>query len=160
MPATVRSSLVVLSVVCAHVSVVLAVAALAACSSPVNADCTGRRDTPWCRMSDGELADEIAKAGGRVFIGFKDPGAATGVDEYGHVLVSDAVVTDGKAQLRALGVVIEFEYIDVPAVEALMSAQLLGKIRHNPVVEYVEPIFPGTFVHETSSPSVVGVLAP
>jgi len=96
-------------------------------------------------MSDRELAAKIAKAGGRVFIGFKDPGAAAGVDAYGRVLVSDAVVADGKAQLRALGVVIESEYTYIPAVQALMPASLLAKIRHNPVVEYVEPIFPGMY---------------
>ena len=129
--------------------VVLAFAAVVACSSPTNADCTGRRDTPWCKMSDSELASEIDKAGGHVFIGFKDPAAAAGVDDLGHVLVSDSVVAGGKAWLRSVGVVIEFESMYVPAVSAVMPARLLGQIRHNPVVEYVEPIFPGTYLQKT-----------
>src|SRR6266550_4003670 len=121
----------------------MAFAVLAACNSPLAVDCTGRRDTPWCRMGDAELAAAIAKADGRVFIGFKDPRAAAGVDEQGHVLVSDSVVAGAKAWLRSLGVTIESEFPS--AVVALMQVQLLREIRHNPVVEYVEPIFPGTF---------------
>jgi len=74
----------------------MAFVVLAACNSPLAVDCTGRRDTPWCRMSDAELAAAITEAGGRVFIGFKDPGAAAGVDEYGRVLVSDSVVARAK----------------------------------------------------------------
>jgi len=130
---------------------VLTFVVLTACDSPVSANCTGRRDTPWCKMSDGELADQIERAGGHVFIGFKDPGAAAGVDEYGNTLVSDSVVASGKAWLRSLGVVIESEFMYVPAVAAIMPARLLGKIRHNPVIEYVEPIFAGSFFHKTVS---------
>jgi len=102
-------------------------------------------------MSDAELAAAIAEAGGRVFIGFKDPGAAAGVDEQGRVLVSDSVVAAAKTWLRSLGVTIESDLPSEPAVVALMQVSLVRPIRHNPVVEYVEPIFPGTFHHEVWS---------
>ena len=75
-----------------------------------------RMDTPWRRMSDTELAAKISEAGGRVFIGFKDPQASAGVDETGRVLATPASVTSAKAQLRALGIRIEFEFSDMPSV--------------------------------------------
>ena len=44
---------------------VAALVAVAACNSPVDASCTGRRDTPWCRMNDAALAAEIETSGGK-----------------------------------------------------------------------------------------------
>src|SRR5882762_5342679 len=48
-------------------------------TSPVQEPGPKRDDTPWRRMTDAELAGRVAEAGGRVFIGFKDPGASAGV---------------------------------------------------------------------------------
>jgi hypothetical protein len=33
-----------------------------------------RDDTPWRRMTDAQLTAKVAEAGGRVFIGFREPG--------------------------------------------------------------------------------------
>ncbi len=103
-----------------------------------------RSDTPWQRMTDAELAAQIEKAGGRVFIGFKDEGATAGVDETGRVLASRSSVVEGKAVIRAMGVEIEMEFSDIPAVVGRMSAARLPELRHHPLIDYVEPIFPGT----------------
>jgi hypothetical protein len=111
-------------------------------------------------MSDSELAAKITEAGGRVFIGFKASGAAAGVDERGRVLVGAGVVADAKSQLRALGVILDFEFIDMPSVVARMSAMLLPQIRQNPEVEYVEPIFPGVFASQETTWNVQRVQAP
>lgn len=111
-------------------------------------------------MTDAELAGKIAEAGGRVFIGFKDAGALAGVDEVGRVLASALAVAAAKAELRALGVGIEFEFIDMPTVVARMPTALLGQIRQNPLIEYVEPIFPGVRLVQTTTWNVQRVNAP
>jgi hypothetical protein len=143
----VKCSLAVPLVPLLHRAVIVWIAAASlSCNSSTQsiAGCTGRRDTPWCRMDDGELQVAIEQAGGRVFIGFRNPGASAGVDEQGHNLTSASVVADGKAWLRSIGVVIEFES-QLPYVAAQMEPSLLQQIRHKSFVEYVEPIFPGTF---------------
>jgi hypothetical protein len=117
-------------------------------------------NTPWRRMSDGELAAEISEAGGRVFIGFKDPQAGAGVDEIGRVLASPASVAAAKAQLRALGVGVEFEFSDMPSVIAHMPANLLPQLRANPLIEYIEPIFPGRWADQVTTWNVQRVGAP
>lgn len=104
-----------------------------------------RTDTPWRQMTDGALAAKILEAGGRVFIGFKDPGATAGVDERGRVLASAASIAEAKTQLRALGIAIIFEVVDMPTVVARMPAELVAQLRRNPLIEYIEPIFPGTY---------------
>lgn len=119
-----------------------------------------RTDTPWRLMTDAELGSKIAEAGARVFIGFKDPGAAGGVDELGRVLASASSVAAAKAQLRALGVDFEIEFIDMPMVAARMSAGLLPQVRQNPLIEYVEPIFPGVRLVQTTTWNVDRVNAP
>lgn len=101
------------------------------------------RGAPWRQMTDAELAAKITDAGGRVFIGFKDPDSAAGVDEAGRVLASPSSVAAGKAELRAVGIEILFEFSDMPMVVAQMSAALLPAIRRHPLVDYVEPILPG-----------------
>ncbi|HUF29777.1 MAG TPA: S8 family serine peptidase [Gemmatimonadaceae bacterium] len=111
-------------------------------------------------MSDAELASKISEAGGRVFIGFKDPGLVGGVDERGRVRASAASVVAAKAELRALGVAIVFEFIDMPTVVARMSAALLPQLRQNPLVEYIEPIFPGVRHAQTTTWNVDRVNAP
>lgn len=111
-------------------------------------------------MPDEELAGKIAEAGGRVFIGFKDPAATAGVDELGRVLASAASLASAKAQLRALDVDFEIEFIDMPMVVARMPAALLPQVRQNPLIEYVEPIFPGVRLAQTTTWNVQRVNAP
>lgn len=119
---------------------------LTACRS-ITADdsrCVGRSNTPWCRMTDAELAAAVDSAGGRVFIGFKDAGEAAGVDEKGRVLASDAAVAAGKSLLRSLKIEMTFEFVDMPSVVARMPGSLVSRVRANSYIEYIEPIFPGT----------------
>lgn len=111
-------------------------------------------------MSDAELAAKIDEAKGRVFVGFKDAFAAAGVEEFGLVLASDSAVAAGKALLRALGITITFEFIKTPAVVAHMPSALLGQLRRHPLIEYVEPIFPGVRHAQTTTWNVQRVSAP
>lgn len=128
-------------------AIIALIAVVAACA-PVTVDqrepCVGRRDTPWCPMSDAELAAAVDSAGGRVFIGFKDPDAAAGVDEKGRVLASAKSILAGKEFLRSLDVVFTWQPIDTPMLTAVMPGSLVGQVRANPFIEYIEPIFPGT----------------
>ncbi len=128
--------------------------------TPVQAKGARRDDTPWRRMTDAELASKVADASGRVFIGFKDPGAGAGVDESGRVLVSRPNVAAAKAQLRALGLGFEIEFVDMPAVVTRIPPRLVAHLRANPLIEYVEPIFPGTYTAQTTTWNVSRVNAP
>lgn len=127
---------------------IAALIALATACTPVTVEqrepCVGRRDTPWCPMSDAELAAAVDSAGGRVFIGFKDPDAAAGVDEKGRVLANPESVLAGKKFLRSLDIVFTWESADMPMLVGVMPGKLVGQVRANPFIEYIEPIFPGT----------------
>lgn len=134
----------------ARTSATIALAAVTAgCEAPITVvqqeHCVGRRDTPWCPMSDAELAAAVDSAGGRVFIGFRDPDENAGVTELGEVLASDASVAAGKALLRSLKIEITFEFELTPSVVARMPGALVRQVRANPYIEYIEPIFPGTY---------------
>lgn len=133
---------------------VLALVAVA-CRSIAGVDesaCVGRLDTPWCRMTDAELAAAVDSAGGRVFVGFKDANEAAGVDNRGRVLASDTAVAAGKLFLRSMRIDITFEFIDMPSVVARMAGAQVSKVRANPYVEYIEPIFPGTLFSRAGAP--------
>lgn len=119
-----------------------------------------RTDTPWRRMSDADLAAKVAGAHGRVFIGFKDPDATAGVDEIGRVLASRSSIAAAKALLRQQGIPLEFEFIDMPAVVARIPATAVTGLRHHPLIEYIEPIFPGTYEIQTTTWNVQRVRAP
>lgn len=119
-----------------------------------------RTDTPWRGMTDAELSAKVAEAQGKVFIGFKDPTAAAGVDEAGRVLASASSLVAAKAQVRALGIEITYEFVDMPMVLARMPTALLSQLRQNPLIEYVEPIFPGTYLEQTTTWNVQRVRAP
>lgn len=93
-----------------------------------------RDDTPWRRMTDAELTAKVAEASGRAFIGFKDPAAGAGVDETGRVLVSRANVAAAKAQLSALGLQFEIEFIDMPTVVTRIPFGLVPQLRANPLM--------------------------
>jgi subtilisin family serine protease len=111
-------------------------------------------------MSDDELSRRIAEAGGRVFIGFKNPLELAGVDERGRALASPASIAAGKAHLRTVGVGLEFEFIDMPMVIARMPAARLAQLRRHPLIEYIEPIFPGTYTQQVTTWNVQRVNAP
>lgn len=119
-----------------------------------------RTDTPWRLMSDVELATKVAEAGGRVFIGFKDPEAAAGVDEMGRVLASRSSVAAAKALLRGRAVELEFEFIDMPTVIARIPSASVGELRHHALIEYIEPIFPGSYLAQDTTWNVHRVNAP
>jgi hypothetical protein len=121
-----------------------------------------RRDTPWRRMSNEDLARSVAEAGGRVAIGFKEPGAEEGVNDFGRVLVSPATVRAAKEDLRRLGISFEIEDRLIPAVVARISPSLVATLRANPRVEYVEPIVMGRRGQSTQDTSwgVLRVNAP
>ncbi|HUL04048.1 MAG TPA: S8 family serine peptidase [Gemmatimonadales bacterium] len=121
---------------------------------------TIERDMPWRDMSDSVLEAKIQEAGGSVFIGFKDSSAAAGVNERGVTLASASSVANAKERLRQLGVTVRFEYEHVPAVAAHMAPSSLPLIRHDPLVEYVEPIFPGRFASQDTTWNVRQVSAP
>ena len=123
-------------------SIALAGFASMGCASDSSIAPGSRLDTPWRRMSDLELMSKIAEADGRVFIGFKDPGEGAGVTESGVVLTSPESVAAGKALITSMGIEITTEYRGVPAVAAIMKPVLLSRIRHDALIEYVEPIFP------------------
>ena len=115
---------------------------------------------PWRAMSDGELAENVERAGGRVFIGFKEPGAARGVDARGRVLVSAAAVARAKADLRARGLAFEHEFQLTPTVVARIPAHLVPVLRRLPFVDVVEPIFPGKRLAQNVPWSVSQIEAP
>ena len=101
---------------------------------------------PWHELSNSELRIEIARACGRVFVGFKEEGAARGVDPQGRSLTSPETFARMKAYLTDRAISIEWAGIDLPHVTARMPAQveLVAELRSHPNVDYVEPIFPGT----------------
>jgi len=111
-------------------------------------------------MTDAELATKTAEAGGRVFIGFKDSNAVAGVDETGGVLASTSSVAAAKVRLRALGAVLEFEFTDMPTVIARISSSLVPELRHDALIEYIEPIFPGIYNDQITTWNVQRVNAP
>jgi subtilisin family serine protease len=119
-----------------------------------------RDDTPWRRMTGAELSAKVAEAGGRVFIGFKNPEASAGVDEAGRVLVSPANVAAAKTMLRGLGLDFEIEFVDMPTVVTRIGSAFVPQLRADPLIEYIEPIFPGTYSQQITTWNVQRVNAP
>lgn len=111
-------------------------------------------------MTETELAAKIAEAGGEVFIGFKEAGAVGGVDDSGRVLASAATIANAKAVLQSLGINITIDFDTMPMVVARMPAAVLVHLRQNPLVEYVEPIFPGTYNVQQTTWNIERVRAP
>jgi hypothetical protein len=111
-------------------------------------------------MSNAELIAKVTEAGGRVFVGFKNPDAAQGVDERGRVLAASNAVSLGKASLRSMGAQVELEFKKTPVVVASMSPAMVAALRRSPYVEYVEPIFPGEYLSQDTTWNVKRVNAP
>jgi hypothetical protein len=106
-----------------------------------------RFDGPFGKMSDRELTERVAAGGGLVAIGFKEKGARGGVDDCGHVLVSDHTVKVAKEYLQSLGVKIKVESRYTPNVIAVINPSLVAQLRKHPLIEYVEPDVYGTYLH-------------
>lgn len=123
-------------------------------------DAHSRWDAPWWSMGDAELADSVEAAGGRVFIGFKEPGAVGGVDDRGQVLVSPPTAAAGMDSLRGLGVDIVRELIFLPAVVAVIEPEMVPVLRRIPLIDQLEPILPGEWVAQTTTWNVEQVDAP
>lgn len=119
-----------------------------------------RWDAPWYSMSDEQLEEEVARANGRVFIGFKEADARAGVDDFGRVLASDRTVDVAKEFLRSLGLTLEREYGLIPAVVTTIPPSMAGALRSDPVIDYVEPIFPGEYLGQDTTWSDVRIQAP
>jgi subtilisin family serine protease len=99
-----------------------------------------RRDTPWATLSDDELTARVAQADGLVFIGFKDPSAHAGADERGRVLATSAAKIAARGLLAGAGATIEFVPQETPYVVARIPLAAISGLRHNPHIEYIEPI--------------------
>lgn len=118
-----------------------------------------RWDTPWWEMSYEELTDTIRSAGGHVFIGFKDAGTRAGVNDCGRVLVSHATIAQGRALVQELGGVIRRDYEGAPYISASIPPDLVPVLRANPIIDYVEPIFPGVRLAQETTWNVKRVQA-
>lgn len=104
-----------------------------------------RKDTPWQRMSDEELAAAIGRVQGRVLIGFKDSAAVGGVDNSGRVIASAEAVRNGRALVERLGGTVQYEFKRIPAVAATISSALVSELRKNPLVDYLEASAAGSW---------------
>ncbi|TVP60537.1 MAG: hypothetical protein EA351_00520 [Gemmatimonadales bacterium] len=116
------------------------IAATGAPGLPVSEEGTTRWDSPWWGASDEQLESAVEAVGGRVSIGFKDPGAEAGVDTRGRLLASSSSVEDGLAMLVGRGARITYEYRIVPAVSAVIDPPEVRYLRAHPLVDYVEPV--------------------
>jgi subtilisin family serine protease len=93
-------------------------------------------------MSEDDLLARIADASGRVFIGFKSPDAGAGVDEHGRLLADARSIGLAREALAAASVDVRWAAPDMPAVVARIPQQAVRGLLHNPLIEYIEPIFP------------------
>lgn len=119
-----------------------------------------RYDTPWRTMSDDELSAQVTAANGRVFIGLKEAADPGGVDALGRVLVRPTTSASAKSQLRGLGLQFTIEYTLIPAVVARIPETLVAELRRNPLIDYIEPIFPGERLGQDTTWNVRRVNAP
>jgi hypothetical protein len=138
-----------------HFAIVSAIWSLATgcpTSDKVTGPCTpaeSRQFTaPWNELSDDELYAEVLGACGHVFVGFKEAGAVRGVDPYGRNLTSAETVSAMKSFLLERGFTFEWIAIDLPHLSARMplSRRLVREVRHHPNIDYLEPIYPGTYL--------------
>src|SRR3982750_1357358 len=102
-----------------HIVILASLVLLAGCNEGVAPDemsCTMTRafSRPWAELTDAQLAVEVDRACGLVFIGLKEEGAARGVDPQGRSLTSAETVGHMKAELSARGIVIQGASSDLP----------------------------------------------
>jgi hypothetical protein len=108
----------------------------------------GCRDAPTTPVSAAaeQLAQSIATAGGRAFIGFKEAGAERGVDADGRVIVAAETQARTRTYLAEQGIVLEHQFVELPAVVATLVAtpRLVARLLAHPNIDYIEPVMPGT----------------
>lgn len=120
-----------------------------------------RENTPWKRMTDADLTRAVERADGRVFIGFKEVGTRGGVDNLGRVLISADAVRSAKRYLRSLDVAILWEpRTTMPQIVAKVPPALVTALRAHPSIDYIEPIFPGTYDQQVVPWGIQRVQAP
>ena len=134
-----------------RIAPVLLLVLTAACfeEPTIGATCTPQPSTAagaWRDLSDAELLAEVERACGRVFIGFKEASASSGVDEQGESITSAETIVRMKAFVQERGVTIETEFRLIPTIAGRMPArlELVTALRQHPNVEMIEPIFPGS----------------
>ncbi len=127
---------------------------------PLPADAPSRWDAAWWNMSDSELATYVANADGRVIIGFKEPNALAGVDEYGRVLVSPATVQQAKSDFAWRGFSVIYEYKLTPAILAEIPPSAVAQLRRNPLIDYIEPETFGEWMAQDTTWNIRKVRAP
>ena len=101
----------------------------------------------WHRLSDTQLRVEIGRACGHVFVGFKEAGAVRGVDPQGANLTSSETVSQMTRYLVDRGVTLEWQSANLPHVSGRMAPRLdlVRELRRHRNIDYLEPIFPGSF---------------
>lgn len=94
-------------------------------------------------LSDDELIAAVARAGGKVLIGFK-PTAARRVRETGVVpAITRSEALGARAAVQALGAEITMTYRYTSTVAATISPELAPRLRRLAVVDHVQPALPG-----------------
>lgn len=120
----------------------------------------GRKDTPWQRMSDAELEAAVSEASDRVIIGLKDVTATDGVGPGGERIASAAAVREGEAAAERMGAEVLHEFQNMPAVVAAITPEMVRLLRSNPLVDYLEPSYAGTFSAQVTPWNISQVAAP
>jgi subtilisin family serine protease len=119
-----------------------------------------RRDNPWFRMTDAELASAVSDVDGYAVVGFREHGASDGVSERGDILVSRATVSAGIETLQLLGVQVIFQFELLPTVYVRIPDGALPAIRQLPIVDYVEPGVSGSYLAQDTTWNVRAIGAP
>ena len=106
--------------------------------------------SPWDSLSDETLTAIIVEVDGGVMIGFREAGAARGVDARGRSTTSRQTVDRMKQWLQEQGLTITWEFLLTPGVNATMpssvSKDLVSRIRHHDNIDYLEPSIPGEYL--------------
>lgn len=119
-----------------------------------------RKDTPWQRMTDADLAAEVARAIGRVIIGLKDSTEVEGVDNTGRVGTSATSTARAKDRLKAGGMKFDYEFRQTPVVVATIRPDQVVQLRRDPYVDYIEPSVPGSWPAQVIPWNVSQINAP
>lgn len=87
---------------------------------------------------EAELVRRVTSAGGRVFIGLKNPSAPHSRRAALSEAITRAQVISARAQLEASGVVITQTFRNLPVIAALITPERAATLRRLPIVDYVE----------------------
>ena len=103
-------------------------------------DPSPRRSQSFASATPGGIAQMIRAGGNRALIGFKEANATDGVDSYGRVLTRSATTAGVRDLLRSLGVTLQYEFKNLPAVVAVIPPSIVPALLANPNIDYVEPV--------------------